>query len=181
MRTSKTETRLLCAALLAGALLILAGCGSSEDNGGTTTTTGGSVTTESGTQAQAASLNSARDSGLKPSVGNLYEFVSPSKNIGCVLDPQGARCDIREYTWKNPPKPASCEFDWGGTLHVSGKHAGEIGCISDSAAGGKDTLAYGTYVQNKRLRCTSQTSGMTCKNLRTGHGFFVSRERYRVF
>jgi hypothetical protein len=161
------------------------GCGSDDGSNTVTetkTVSGPAATTaESGAKAEAASLQSAKPSGIKPAVAKLYEFVSPSRNIGCILDPKGARCDIREHAWKDPPKPASCEFDWGGNLQVFGNEAGHIGCVSDSAAGGKDVLAYGTYVQNPRLRCTSEASGMTCKNLRTGHGFFVSREQYHVF
>jgi len=30
------------------------------------------------------------------------------------------------------------------------------------------------------LRCASARQGLTCRNTRTGAGFFLSRERYRL-
>ena len=41
-------------------------------------------------------------------------------------------------------------------------------------AGGKSTT-FG------RLKCTSRTTGITCKSLRSGHGFTVSTTKQRVF
>jgi hypothetical protein len=42
-------------------------------------------------------------------------------------------------------------------------------------------LAYGHAVTRGGLSCSSATSGMTCRSTRTGHGFFVSRQGYRLF
>jgi len=174
-------------ALVLGVVLVayVAGCGS-DDNSDTSTeantaSTPAATTAESGVKAEAASLNSAKPSSIKPTVSDIYEFLSPSRNIGCTVSHTGARCDIREHSWKDPPKPASCEFDWGGNLHVNRTGPGAIGCVSDSAAGGTQILAYGTYIQRKAFRCTSESVGMTCKNNRNGHGFFVSREKYLAF
>ena len=42
-------------------------------------------------------------------------------------------------------------------------------------------LAYGTSTVVTGFRCASATSGMTCSSRRTGHGFFISVQRYRRF
>ncbi len=48
------------------------------------------------------------------------EFRSPSKNIYCHISGAAhyneARCDIHQHTFHAPPKPASCQFDWGQSL-----------------------------------------------------------------
>jgi hypothetical protein len=41
-------------------------------------------------------------------------------------------------------------------------------------------LAYGTTWSGGGLRCTSASTGLTCRN-EDGHGFFLSRERWRQF
>ena len=44
-------------------------------------------------------------------------FHSPSGNIRCVIDGTSfTRCDITNRDWSPPPKPRSCEFDWGNSL-----------------------------------------------------------------
>ena len=48
-------------------------------------------------------------------------------------------------------------------------------CLVDiDKAGGKSTT-FG------RLKCTSRTTGITCKSLRSNHGFTVSTSKQRVF
>lgn len=42
------------------------------------------------------------------------------------------------------------------------------------------TLGYGTRWRNAGLRCKSAKRGLTCRN-RSGHGFFLSRDRWRRF
>jgi len=41
-------------------------------------------------------------------------------------------------------------------------------------------LAYGKAWSRAGIRCTSAVNGLTCRN-KSGHGWFLSRERYRVF
>ncbi len=43
------------------------------------------------------------------------------------------------------------------------------------------TLAYGQLDVIGALRCSSAVSGVTCASTRTGHGFFISRQAYRLF
>jgi hypothetical protein len=42
-------------------------------------------------------------------------------------------------------------------------------------------LAYGTIRASGRFTCTSRTTGLTCRDRPSGHGFEVSRQRQRLF
>ena len=42
-------------------------------------------------------------------------------------------------------------------------------------------LRYGTSRAFGRFTCTSRTTGLTCRDRRSGHGFEVSRQRQRLF
>ena len=111
----------------------------------------------------------------------LVNFRSPSGNIGCGLDGDVARCDIAKRDWSPPPKPASCDGDYGQGLRIS--RSGSRGCFvcaGDSALSGRRTLRYGISLRRGSITCTSRLSGVTCKN-RRGHGFRVSRQSYRRF
>lgn len=41
-------------------------------------------------------------------VDSYTGFTSPSGNIGCMIDPSSARCDITDRDWVPPPRPADC-------------------------------------------------------------------------
>ena len=57
-----------------------------------------------------------------PAAASAYKaFESPSGNIGCIMESHGVRCDIREHDWQSPPKPDSCELDYGGGLFIGAK------------------------------------------------------------
>ncbi len=51
-------------------------------------------------------------------VYELTAFTSPSGNIGCYIDPDYVRCDIRERDWSPPPRPVSCPVDLGQGLQL---------------------------------------------------------------
>lgn len=101
-------------------------------------------------------------------------FSSPSGNIGCALNRRYARCDIKEHTYSPPAKPANCNFDWGQSLQVH-KRARFI-CVSDTVAISDRVLQYGDSLRLGNKKCTSRRSGMVCRNLRTEHGFRLSRD-----
>ena len=109
-------------------------------------------------------------------------FQSPSGNIGCVIGKQqGVRCDIRKHDWTAPPKPASCELDWGSGVVVGRHGRAEIVCAGDTTLGAGRHLAYGDAIARGRFRCVSRRRGMRCVNRRNDHGFVLSRERVRRF
>jgi len=108
-------------------------------------------------------------------------FQSPSGNIGCVMGAHGVRCDIREHDWIAPPKPASCELDWGSGVFVGRHGRASIVCAGDATLGVGRHLAYGDAITSARFRCVSKRRGMRCVNRRNDHGFLLSRERARRF
>jgi hypothetical protein len=115
-------------------------------------------------------------------VQSFTGFQSPSGNIGCVIGRRGGvRCDIRNRDWNPPPRPASCQLDWGFGLTVGLKGRGRFVCAGDTTLGQGRRLAYGKAIRRGRFRCISRRSGMRCVNRRNGHGFALSRERARRF
>ena len=120
-----------------------------------------------------------------PADAALRLFQSPSGNIGCAMtsDELGVdvRCDIGVRSWTAPPKPASCDLDWGQGVFVAGHGKAGYVCAGDTTLHQGGRLAYGKSIGLGHLRCTSRTSGVTCTNRSDGHGFTLSRQRVRLF
>jgi len=55
-------------------------------------------------------------------------------------------------------------------------------CVGDTTLDPKaKVLAYGSSkLYGGKFRCTSRTSGLRCAN-RSGHGFFISRQKQSIF
>ena len=53
-------------------------------------------------------------------------------------------------------------------------------CFPYMGAAG-EPLAYGEAITAGPMRCESAESGMTCRDVGTGHGFSISREAYQLF
>ena len=126
----------------------------------------------------------------------LVHFQSPSGNINCIGQaayagsPAFAECLVREATWPaKPTKPASCDLDWDPqTIGVSGRHValgscrGDIGPLCAYASDRCSTLAYGRSVDIGPIRCTSSTTGVTCRYRSAPRaGFLIARERYVLY
>jgi hypothetical protein len=119
---------------------------------------------------------------LAPPAHAITFFESPSHNIGCGLSAKsGVRCDIREHTWKPPPKPQWCDVDWGSGLAVGGRGNGHFVCAGDTVFGGKRVLAYRDSIRRGRYQCTSRRNGVRCVNLRNDHGFKLARRKATWF
>ena len=100
-------------------------------------------------------------------------FRSPTGKLGCAF-------------YSNAEAPPAVRCDW----HGGGDHAvtvGETGrarrirvtdTVLDPHA---KVLAYGSTTAFRKLRCTSRRSGITCRSVRSGHGFRVSVEKQEVF
>lgn len=114
----------------------------------------------------------------------LTSFATPSRNVGCIGDRTEVRCDIRTTSGTPPKRPKNCEFDWGDAFAVGPKGRGHGVCHGDTAlpAPGQKVriLRYGTSITLGKITCTSRKSGLTCRNT-AAHGFFLSREKIRVF
>lgn len=163
---------------LAFALLALvAGACSNDDDDptvGTTTTSttaptpGAGATSTTGAPARAQGDTGSGD----------FSFRSPSNNIFCAIDSQGARCDIRDKAWQPPPKPADCDLDWGSSMAVTAQGAVFV-CAGDTVEDDKaPPLPYGGIVERGDIRCRSEESGMACEHVPSGSRFLLSRERY---
>jgi hypothetical protein len=133
-------------------------------------------------------------------VSSLVHFQSPSGNINCIGAAAGSgqpafvECLVRKHSWAagiTPRKPANCDLDFDpytvslGRRKVGvGSCRGDIGplCVQKFAADRCTTLGYGRSVTMGAIRCTSQTSGVTCRYTTAPRvGFLIARERYTVF
>ncbi len=177
--------RLACAAALLA--LALAGCGggtktvTETQTQGTSTAapTTGSITTTPG----GATVTTQQPPAIPAGNHGPHYFETPSHNIGCYIDSQSARCDIRQHDWTPPPKPQYCikaGVDWGGGVSVA-DHRASVVCAGDTTLGGPGLLGYGHSSQRGTILCLSRPAGVTCRNTGTGHGFFLSRASYRLF
>ena len=115
----------------------------------------------------------------------LKQFMTPSRNIGCIGDATEVRCDIKQTTATPPKRPSSCDLEWGDAfrLNPTGKARGV--CHGDTAlpAPGENrrVLAYGTTIKlGQKMRCTSRRTGLTCRS-NAGHGFTLSRTVIKLF
>ncbi|MCU0307103.1 MAG: hypothetical protein MUE51_04900 [Thermoleophilia bacterium] len=98
---------------------------------------------------------------------NSNTFSSPTGNIRCKYDP---RNEVVSCLTLNDNWVAAVSL-WGRAYKVRG------GYYTPG-----QTLAYGdTWTVRSKFRCWSRTAGMTCKSLKTGHGFFTSRATWRFF
>lgn len=109
-------------------------------------------------------------------------FSTPSENIACSANERAMRCDIKERGWSPPPKPPSCEFDWGPAVVVGGPEPARFICVSDSVADpAAPILDYGESRRLGDIECISRRDGLTCSDRTTGRGFTLSRGRYDLF
>ena len=110
-------------------------------------------------------------------------FRTPSGNIGCVYAsafqgiPASVRCDIRSGLKPKPAKPRNCHLDWGDSYELPKTGRALVTCHGDTALDPHaPVLAYGKAWQRNGLMCTSRATGLRCTN-KSGHGFFLSRQR----
>jgi hypothetical protein len=113
-------------------------------------------------------------------------FRTPSGNIYCAYEhysfaPIDLRCEIRTGVKPLPPKPRTCDADWGAGYSMRQTGLAHVLCISDTIYDPKaKVLAYGRTWHGGGFTCTSQTTGLRCMNAR-GHGFFLSRGHSYTF
>ncbi len=120
-------------------------------------------------------------------------FKTPSGNIFCGYFHEqgraGVDCVIRSsYKPPLPRRGAKCSRDYWVSLDATGRVETE-----GSVCPGEDDpegpfigaehawiLNYGKTWSGGGLQCSSALTGLTCRN-KSGHGFFLSRERWRRF
>jgi hypothetical protein len=131
-----------------------------------------------------------------PSSTRITYFKSPSGNIICLYTTGAVDqplsivvCGIKSGLRPKPPYTARCrELRLGHTadriaLQATGR-AQPSPCAGDAGPllGEREArvLAYGRTWRRGGISCRSAFTGMTCRN-RSGHGFFLSRSRWRRF
>ena len=112
-------------------------------------------------------------------------FRSPTGNIHCLMenttDAHGVRCDLVEATVSYRKRPADCDLDYGKAFYLDALGRGEVACHGDTIIDPRaPVLDYGRSIEMGRVRCTSERSGMTCRN-DIGHGFTIARAKQHVF
>jgi hypothetical protein len=129
-----------------------------------------------------------------PAVGALKSgyFKTPSGNIVCFYSlgsKASVGCGIKSGLKPKPPYTAACKavrLDYNADrigLGATG-WAQPVACSGDAGPfvgeSSARVLGYGETWSDGGIRCTSALPGLTCRN-KSGHGFFLSREHWRVF
>ena len=130
---------------------------------------------------------SARARSAAASASVVIQFRTPTGNIGCVFSSglTGAeqptiRCDIRSRLRPEPQRPKRCPLDYGDSIAVSRLGPAILVCHGDTAIDPRSrVLQYGHTFRRAGLSCTSRFDGLTCTN-RSGRGFFLSRQSWRI-
>lgn len=129
---------------------------------------------------------SARTAGSHAKARREVFFHSPSRNIYCIIfrfhGKASGRCDIKQRTWPAPHKPRSCHLDYGNGAEVGPHGKGHFTCAGDTVIGqGRRVLRYGHSIKLGAIKCASRRTGITCRSVKTGHGFTISREEVAFF
>jgi hypothetical protein len=109
----------------------------------------------------------------------IFQFQTPSKNIGCLYSsatgrPSYLRCDVLSGLRPKPKRP--CELDWTG-YSMTAKSRATPTCAGDTAYARHAKVFPYTFVWKRGgFTCTVLRAGLRCKNT-TGRGFFLSRTR----
>lgn len=162
------------AALIAAVLAACGGGGQGQSDEAVTSATESSTTTT--TAATTTTTAPATTTSLK--VRALKEFRSPTGNIVCGSGKFGVGCDITQRNW-TPPETGPCPGTWSLFLGTDG--TAEFSCETSGPGYDPPVLNYGEASYIGDVQCVSRQDGMTCTHRPTGHGFFVSRESYRLF
>ncbi len=130
--------------------------------------------------------------GVRPTSGY---FHVPSRNIQCGYGfgrprTAGVVCGIKSGLEPPPPtrgpecsEPSRVFMGATGRAKLSpsicpGEPEGDSGPFAPASVAW--VLAYGKSVGGGGIRCTSKVAGLTCRN-RSGRGFFLSRNHWRLF
>ena len=128
--------------------------------------------------------------------GNLVSektamIVSPSGNIGCDLSAHYAGCGVLSYRsestfGQNAMGSPNWWFDLssGATPQLGGRGEGAFSldeAFRGPGSSSPQVVEYGQSVTFGSWVCSSEETGMTCRNTETGHGVFLSSARYETF
>jgi hypothetical protein len=133
---------------------------------------------------EAAAAPSAGASAAPAAV--LAEFAAPSGNISCTITEDAVTCGIA--TLNQQPAPVEgCEGTTGYVVRVQASDGKvSLPCVAapdqpQPAPGGLDRLAYGESITRGQFTCTSEKTGMQCKDDESGRGFTVAKAGIGTF
>jgi len=122
----------------------------------------------------AACLAAAALAAVPASAQAAYRaFRSPTGKLGCAF-----------YSDPQTPRTVRCEWRGSNDVAFTLRERGRTHRIriSDTVMDPKaKVLAYGRSTSFGKLRCTSRRTGITCRSLRSRHGFMVSVQKRRTF
>jgi hypothetical protein len=111
-------------------------------------------------------------------VAHWVDFRTPSRNIICTTGvlpstnrTVGIDCVVLSASGSHG------QASW--MMRPTGR-AWHRSVAANIETGGLHVLAYGRSWSRLGISCTSRSNGLTCRN-RSSHGFFLSRERQRIF
>lgn len=140
--------------------------------------------------------------------GTQAAFLMPSKNVACVMKPDSVVCQIdgKQYKAKkgdiDPTTFEGCTATKADAMNIAAGTDPTWVCLpydirpgTDVASGGAwagpgigatDTLGetpvavlpYGSTIRLGNMSCASDSAGVDCTDLTTGHGFQLAREAY---
>ncbi|MGG5257752.1 DUF6636 domain-containing protein [Phycicoccus avicenniae] len=118
-------------------------------------------------------------------------FETPSGNIQCSVEGEGDEqlldCVIATADFPLPTPTEPCDVDWAANEVTLAPPDGPTmgACRGDPPPAvlhpERSTLEYDTVSVVGDFRCLSRRTGLTCWNVRSGHGFELAREAYRPF
>ncbi|MGQ0842515.1 MAG: DUF6636 domain-containing protein [Sporichthyaceae bacterium] len=160
-----------------GALTVLLGACGAEDS----EVVSAPVQAEVATAAAETAAPEAAASGGPSTALSLASFQMPSGAIGCSIDDAGVTCGVRGARWAPPPRPASCEGDWGQSVALDRARARFVCATDTPVEPDAPVLAYGTQSRVDGYVCTSTEQALRCEHGAGGHGFTLSRSAYDLF
>jgi hypothetical protein len=120
-----------------------------------------------------------------PAGADTAGFVAQEGRVTCLYakfegSPASLRCDTRNDV-NAPPKPESCDLDWGGAFAMNRRGGAARICHGDTVIGSATRrLRYGRTWQRGGFRCRSTRARLRCEN-RSGHGFRLRARRHSLF
>jgi hypothetical protein len=119
---------------------------------------------------------------LLPVLASAQEaFQLPSGTIHCAVFDQRLRCDVLNFIYQRPPRPRSCDLDYGGAVEMGPRGAPGLICHGDTVANPMaPVLGYGQAWQGGGMSCAATTQALRCVN-GEGRGFEMARARLLLF
>ena len=118
--------------------------------------------------------------GATAGAASAKKFITADGNVSCLMRSKFVRCDITKHRWQSPPKPKSCEFDYGSSVGLNKRGEAKFLCVSD-AIGATTVVEAGETVEVGPYRCRVRKHGKVfCIHGNSG-GFKLGRKSYDLF